>query len=81
MAKDKFMSDEMVEIEIARLQASDAVKLAKKEQNIKYRRRQQMYMLRCMEKRGKQLMAEGITMENIEQELFGEVEVLYEEEN
>lgn len=76
MAKEKFMTDEMVEIEIARLQASDAVKLAKKEQNIKYRRRQQMYMLRCLEKRGKQLMAEGITMENIEAELFGEMEDL-----
>mgnify|MGYP003404697037 CR=1 FL=1 len=76
MAKEKFMTDEMVEIEIARLQASDAVKLAKKEQNIKYRRRQQMYMLRCMEKRGKELMSQGITMENIESELFGEMEEL-----
>lgn len=76
MAKEKFMTDEMVEIEIARLQASDAVKLAKKEQNIKYRRRQQMYMLRCMEKRGKELMSKGITMENIEAELFGEMEEL-----
>lgn len=74
MAKEKFMTDEMVEVEIARLQASDAVKLAKKEQSIKYKRRQQMYTLRCMEKRGKQLMAEGITMENIESKLFGEME-------
>ena len=76
MAKGKFMTDEMVEIEIAKLQASDAVKLAKKEQNIKYRRRQYMYMLRNMEKRGKQLASEGITMENIESKLFGEMEEL-----
>lgn len=75
MAKE-ILTDEMVEIEIARLQASDAVKLAKKEQNIKYRRRQQMYMLRCMEKRGKELMSQGITMENIEEELFGGMEDL-----
>ena len=74
MAKERFMTDEQVEIEIARLQASDAVKLAKKEQNIKYRRRQQMYQLRLMEKRGKELISKGITMENIEAELFGGIE-------
>ena len=77
----EFLTDEMVEIEIARLQASDAVKLAKKEQSIKYKRRQQMYQLRCVEKRGKQLMAEGITMDNIESKLFGEMEDLDNETN
>jgi hypothetical protein len=50
---------------------SDAVQLAKKEIRIKYKRRQYMYQLRNMEKRGKQLRADGITMENIESELFG----------
>lgn len=76
MAKEKYMTDEMVEIEIERLQDSEEVKLAKKEMNIKYKRRQYMYQLRCMEKRGKQLMAEGITMENIESKLFGGMEDL-----
>lgn len=70
MAKD-FMTDEQVELEISRLLRSDAVQLAKKEIRIKYKRRQYMYQLRNMEKRGKQLKADGITMENIESELFG----------
>ena len=70
MAKD-FMTDEQVELEISRLLRSDAVQLAKKEIRIKYKRRQYMYQLRNMEKRGKQLKADGITMDNIESELFG----------
>ena len=72
MAKD-FLTDEQVEMEIDRLLRSDAVQLAKKEIRIKYKRRQYMYQLRNMEKRGKQLKAEGMTLENIESKLFGEV--------
>lgn len=75
MAKD-YLTDEQVEIEIARLQGSDAVKLAKKELQIKYKRRQYMYSLRCYEKRGKQLEEQGITLENIESELFKDAEDL-----
>ena len=71
MAKD-FMTDEQVEMEIDRLLHSDAVQLAKKEIRIKYKRRQYMYQLRNMEKRGKQLKASGITMENMETRLFGD---------
>lgn len=71
MARDLF-TDEQVEMEIARLLDSEEVQLAKKEANIKYRRRQYMYQLRSMEKRGKQLKAEGITMENMEARLFGD---------
>lgn len=70
MAKD-FLTDEQVEMEISRLLSSDAVLLAKKEIRIKYKRRQYMYQLRNMEKRGKQLKADGITMENMEEVLFG----------
>lgn len=73
MAKD-FLTDEQVEIEISRLLASEEVLLAKKEARIKLRRRQYMYQLRTMEKRGKQLMSDGITIENIESKLFGEIE-------
>ena len=65
------MTDAQVEEEIKRLWDTDAVKLAKKEQQIKYRRRQQLYSLRVMEKHGKELMARGITFENIEERLFG----------
>lgn len=70
MAKD-FMTDEQVEMEISRLLCSDAVQLAKREIRIKYKRRQYMYQLRNMEKRGKQLQKDGITMENMEEMLFG----------
>lgn len=71
-----FLSDQEVEIEIERLLDSDEVKLAKKEQRILYRRRQYMYQLRNMEKRGKQLADNGITMDNIEAKLFGNTEDL-----
>lgn len=70
----KQWTDEEVEIEIHRLLNSEDVKLAKKEQNIKYRRRQQMWTLQYMEKRGKQLRSMGITSENMEARLFGEEE-------
>lgn len=70
MAKE-LMTDEQVEIEIERLLQSEDVKLAKKETRIRLKRRQYMYSLRCMEKRGKQLAKQGITLENIEAELFG----------
>lgn len=72
MAKD-FLTDEQVEMEISRLLKSDAVQLAKKEIRIKYKRRQYMYQLRNMEKRGKQLQKDGITKENMEEKLFGSV--------
>lgn len=71
MARD-MLTDEQVELEIRRLQQSPAVKLAQKEQQIKFRRRKQMYDLRWMEKRGNQLAAMGVTMENIEEMLFGD---------
>lgn len=67
----KQWTDEEVEIEIHRLHQSEDVKLAKREQNIKYKRRQQMWTLQFMEKRGKQLRSMGITAENMEEKLFG----------
>ena len=68
MAKD-FLTDEQVEIEIQRLLNSEDVKLAKAEIKWKYKRRQYMYGLRNMEKRGKQLAERGLTLENIVAEL------------
>lgn len=62
-----FLTDEAVEREIERLTSTDAVRLARKELRLKYRRRQQLYQLRNLEKRGKELMAAGITYENIEE--------------
>lgn len=62
----EFLTDEEVEAEIERLSKSEAVKMARREQRIKYRRRQQMYTLRAFEKRGKQLLNEGVTMEALD---------------
>ena len=60
----EFMTDEDVEIEIERLSESEAVKLAKKEQAYKNRRRQYMYTLRWYEKRGNELMKQGKSFED-----------------
>lgn len=72
MAKDLW-TDEQVEVEIARLNASEEVQLARKETRLKLKRRSYMYQLRSMENRGKKLKEEGITMENMEEKLFGTV--------
>ena len=79
MSKD-FLTDEQVEMEIARLLESEEVQLAKKETRIKYKRRQYLYQLRSLEKRGKQLKAEGITLDNLENKLFGEEVLFYEQD-
>lgn len=65
MAKD-FLTDEQVEIEIDRLTESPYVKLARKDEQIRYRRRQRLYTLRNYEKKGKELAKSGITMEILE---------------
>lgn len=71
MKKQEFLTDEQVEVEINRLLDSEAVKLAKLEQRIRYRRRQYMYGLRNMERRGLALMTQGINEANLERTLFG----------
>lgn len=59
----EFLTDEQVEREIERLSNSEAVRLARREQRIKYRRRQYLYQLRDLEKKGIALMDAGITMD------------------
>lgn len=59
------LTDEQVEVEIARLLASEEVKLAKYEQRLRDRRRQYLYCLRTMEKKGRALMEAGITRETL----------------
>lgn len=71
MAKELF-TDEQVEQEITRLLNSEEVQLAKREIRIKNKRRQYMYSLRSMARRGKELIQLGYTMENIEQRMFGD---------
>lgn len=66
MARE-ILTDEMVEEEIHRLQNSPLVKLARREEAIRTRRRQYMYQLRMYEKKGKALADQGITMEELEE--------------
>lgn len=63
---NNFLTDDAVEREIARLTATEEVKLARREMRLKYKRRQQLYTLRALEKRGKELQEAGITIENID---------------
>lgn len=66
MARADFLTDDQVEEEIARLQASPLVKLAKREEAIRYRRRQYMYSLRVYERKGRELEARGVTMADLD---------------
>lgn len=62
MARE-ILTDEQVELEIARLREDPYVKLAKAEERIRYRRRQYLYGLRNLEKKGKAMAAAGLTLE------------------
>ena len=65
MAKNysNWLTDEEVEKEIERLNASEEVALARREARLKYKRRQRLYQLRDLEKKGKAPLAAGITRE------------------
>ena len=60
------LSDEEVEKEIAVLEQSELVKLARKENRVRYARRQRLYTLRTLQKRGQQLKDAGITLAELE---------------
>jgi hypothetical protein len=62
----KGLSDARVEEEILKLQNSEFVKLARKEERNRYQRRQYLYTLRQYEKKGIELAKAGITMEMLE---------------
>ena len=63
MAKDYGLTDEQVEQEIERLRQSPLVALARREQRLRYKRRQFLYQLRDLEKKGRALEQAGITMD------------------
>ena len=71
MGRPRAYSMDEIESEIERLKNSDAVKLARKEQRIYEKRKGYMRALLALEQRGKELEAEGITMENMREKLFG----------
>lgn len=62
----KGLTDKQVEQEIEKLKNSPYVKLAKKEEQIRCRRRQYLYCLRQYERKGKELANSGITIELLE---------------
>ncbi len=64
----KALTDLEVEMEIERLNNSDAVKLARQEQSLNYRRRQYLYNLRIYERRGLELQKQGITYEDLKKQ-------------
>jgi hypothetical protein len=71
MAKRDYLTDEQVEREIEKLQNSEMVKLAKREEYVRNRRRQYLYCLRSYEKKGKELAKSGITMAVLDSMLKG----------
>jgi hypothetical protein len=78
MAKEKryegFLTDDEVEAEIEKLNTSEAVALARREARLRYRRRQYLYQLRDLEKKGKALLESGITREVLDAMYSTEVE-------
>lgn len=70
MASTK-LTDEQVEEEIAKLRASEDVRLALRYRQYRTRRRQYLYGLRQLEKNGKALREQGYNLGNIK-ELFEE---------
>lgn len=68
-----WLTDEQVEEKIARLKTSEAVALARREARLKYRRRQMLYNLRDLEKKGLALMAAGITRDVLDAALTEDI--------
>lgn len=60
-SRDLWLTDAKVEEEIAKLRESEYVALARAEERQRYRRRQYLYQLRNLEKRGRKLAEEGWT--------------------
>lgn len=65
----KRKTPEEIEQEIKILEHDQAVKLARKKENIDNRRLQRLYQLRSLKKKGLKLQAEGYTLSNIEKKV------------
>ena len=68
------LDDEVVEQEISVLKESPFVALARKEQRAKYQKRQRVYILRHLERRGRELHEAGVTMEILSEQMRRERE-------
>ena len=64
-----FLTDEAVEKELEELKDSPYVQLARREQRLKYKYRQQLYTLRNLDKRGRELADIGITLDKLDEYL------------
>lgn len=64
----EILTDEQIESEVERLTKSPYVKLARAEQRLKYRKRQYLYTLRNLEKRGMELDKEGFDPNEFEED-------------
>lgn len=73
MARPREYTLAEIDKDIERLKVSEDVRLARKEQHIYNKRKAYRDALLALEKRGKELAAEGITMENMREKLFGGV--------
>lgn len=71
MTHGKQLTDMEVELEIEKLRGSQYVKLAKKEENIRFQLQQKLASLRRYERIGKELEANGYTIENIKERMMG----------
>jgi len=67
-----YLSDNQVEREIARLEKSPHVKLAMHEEQLRQQRRAYLMELLSLEKKGKKLEAEGLTLDMIDDYLENE---------
>lgn len=63
------ITDKEVEQEIELLRLNPDVQLARLELRLKYKRRQHLYALRNLAKRGKELREQGYTYENLSSQL------------
>ena len=74
MARE-ILTNEQIEAETELLSKSEYVRLARKYNLLKVKKqRERLYALRNLEKRGKELAAMGITVENIEEIMFSDAE-------
>ena len=62
-------ADAAIEAEIANLRADEYVRLAKRYEYARTRSKQYLYQLRYFQKKGRELAALGVTMENLDEML------------
>lgn len=62
-------ADAAIEAEIAHLRADEYVRLAKRYEYARTRRKQYLYQLRWYQKKGRELAALGVTMDNLDEML------------